>query len=292
MEFSAFSWPMLYCVIVLLIAMMQCVDVMTQVRADEIERRTGIQLPQNCSVAIGIQLQEQAWFCQLYGGPNQDLSRKALELETQWRNWQRIDSKAAPDQMRDFKAFYWDFPEPGRFMTLLVGFFAIVATLVITLGASQDAYFELWNSWQGYLKLWGTLAIVIAYSAVPLLAVKMMFKEMLLALLDFFGSPGTTERMFYRYIRQMLWGAGVVPGYPEKDKNFLGWIDKALAFFSLPLLEILKVVGFCICGCAFFTAVVLWWVCVSMAGIVRWCVWELPFFVNFIWGFLVLWATT
>lgn len=292
MEFSVFSWSMSYCVLVLLIAMLQCVDVIALVRAAEIKRRTGIGFPENCSVAIGIQVQENKWFRQRYGVTSNELAKKAFELEADWRNWQRIDAKAAPDHTHDFKAFYWESPEPGRFMTLVVGFFAIIATLVITLGASQDAYFDLWNSWERYLKLWAVLAVVIAYSAVPLLAAKMMLKEMFLALLDLFDAQGATERMFYRYIRQMVWGAGVLPCFPEKDKKVLGWIDKLLSFFSLPVVDILKVAGMCTFVCVFFVAVVLWWCIVPVFGIVRWCVWELPFFVNFIWGFLVLWVTT
>ncbi|SEI15889.1 hypothetical protein [Pseudomonas asplenii] len=292
MEFSILSWSMSYCVFVLLIAMLQCVDIIASVRSAEIERRTKIELPEGCSVAIGIQLQEQKWFCQLYDRRSKGLARKAFELENDWRSWQRIDSKAAPDYTRDFKAFYWSLPEPGRFMTLVVGFFAIIATLVITLGASQEAYFELWDSWKGYLRLWGILAIAIAYAALPFLAAKMMLKEIFLSSLDLLDIPGTTDRMFYRYIRQMVWAASVVPCNPEKNKKVLGWIDKVLNFFSMPVIDLLKVVGFCAFGCVFLMAVALWSCIVLLFRVVRFCVWELPFFFNFIWGFLVLWITT
>ncbi|GFM86880.1 hypothetical protein PSCICO_22790 [Pseudomonas cichorii] len=260
------AW-MSYCMAVLMIALMRCVDVIAITRSDVIERVAGIARPQDCTMHIGLQVQEQQWFRQRYQCANEQLANEALALEEQWCSWQRICSKAGDDQASDFKRFYFSFPESGRFMTLLVGFFAIVATLIITLGATPTAYFELVDDWRGYVRLVIQVTMLLAYAALPLLGAKVMLKEMFLTLLDYINAMQVTDRSFYRYIRQMIWSAGVRPGPPRSRGKVPVAVDRALAFFSLSPFAALR----------------------ASSHFPGWYIRKVPFVLNFVFGFMVLW---
>ncbi|GFM53904.1 hypothetical protein PSCICF_00820 [Pseudomonas cichorii] len=258
---------MSYCTGVLIIALMRCVDVIAITRSEAIEQSTGIARPLVCDAHIGLQVQEQQWFRQRYQCTNGQLSSKALALEEQWCSWQRIRSRAGDDQSSDFKRFYFSFPESGRFMTLLVGFFAIVATLIITLGATPTAYFELVDDWRGYVGFVIQVTALLAYAALPLLGAKVMLRELFLTLLDYVNGIQVTDRSFYRYIRQMIWSVGVKPGPARFDGRGKVVVERVLEFFSLSPLAALRVSG-------------------HFPG---WYIRKVPFVMNFVFGFMVLW---
>ncbi|WP_122314356.1 hypothetical protein [Pseudomonas cichorii] len=258
---------MSYCMVVLMISLMRCVDVIAMTRSDAIERLTGIVRPAGCTAHIGLQVQEQQWFVQRYQCPGEQLSSQALALEEQWCSWQRIRSRAGDDQAGDFKRFYFSFPESGRFMTLLVGFFAIVASLIITLGATPTAYFELLDDWRGYTVFVIQVTLLLAYAALPLLGAKVMLRELFLTLLDYINAMEITDRGFYRYIRQMIWSAGVKPGPSRFDGKVLAAVEQVVDFFHLSPFAALR----------------------ASTGFPGWYIRKVPFVLNFVFGFLVLW---
>ncbi|MBI6853945.1 hypothetical protein YA0002_14310 [Pseudomonas cichorii] len=260
------AW-MSYCMVVLMIALMRCMDVIAMTRSEFIERLTGIARPLDCNAYIGLQVQEQQWFRQHYQCTNGQLSSNALALEEQWCSWQRIRSRAGDEQSSDFRRFYFSLPESGRFMTLLVGFFAIVATLIITLGATPTAYFELLDDWRGYVGFVIQVTALLAYAALPLLGAKVMLRELFLTLLDYVNGIQVTDRSFYRYIRQMIWSVGVKPGPARFGGRGAVVIDRVLGFFSLSPLAALRASG-------------------HFPG---WYIRKIPFVLNFVFGFMVLW---
>ncbi|MFJ4143662.1 hypothetical protein [Pseudomonas sp. NPDC089734] len=258
---------MSYGMVVLFIALMRCLDVIVTTRSDAIERLTGIARPLDCSVYIGLQLQEQQWFSQRYHCPPEQLANEALALEAKWCSWQRICSRAREDQASGFKRFYFSLPESGRFMTLLVGFFAIIASLIITLGATPEAYFELIDGWRSYAGFVIQVTALLAYAALPVLGASVMLKELFLTLLDYVNAIEVTERSVYRYIRQMVWSAGVTSGPSRFDGKAPVVVDQIVAFFSLSPIEALRL----------------------SRRFPGWYIRRVPFILNFVFGFLVLW---
>ncbi|MBX8491363.1 hypothetical protein K5D42_16015 [Pseudomonas cichorii] len=256
-----------YCMIVLMIALLRRIDVIAITRSEAIEQSTGITRPLDCNPLVGLQVQEQQWFSQRYQCANEQLASEALALEEQWCSWQRILSKAGDDQTSDFKRFYFSLPEAGRFMTLLVGFFATIATLIITLGATPVAYFEMVDDWRIHVSLIIQLTALLGYAALPLLGAKVMLKELFLTLLDYINAMEVTDRSFYRYVRQMIWSGAVKPRPARLDGRVTTALDRTLGFFSLSPFAALRASG-------------------HFPG---WYIRKVPFVLNFVFGFMVLW---
>lgn len=213
----------------------RCHAIIEQARATAVERATGIAASRHCGLSAGLRLQEWEWFQRKYRCAPLAMVALAKDKERAWRDWQDISARAASDEMDDIVRFYFRLPEAGRFMTLLAAALAVVASLIVTLGANQAAYFQLLDDWREYLRFVLMVTLLCAYLALPMLFLKGVFRVMIGALDDWMGRHTVSERSFYRFLRSMVWAAGVGERVPEGDSRVVRGVERVVAWFYLPL---------------------------------------------------------
>jgi hypothetical protein len=120
-------------------------------------------------------------------------------------------------------------------MTLLAAALAVVASLIVTLGATQAAYFQLLDDWREYLRFVLMVTVLCAYLALPVLFLKGVFRAMIGALDDWMGLHAVSERSFYRFVRRMIWAAGVGARAPEGESRAVRGVEWVVEWFYLPL---------------------------------------------------------
>ena len=216
--------------------------IIEQSRSNAVEDATGIMRPVGCDLSTGLRLQELAWFQRKYPCSPDMLVHLAKQKEQFWRDWQNISSRAASDEMDDIVRFYFRLPESGRFMTLMAAALAVVATLVITLGASQQAYFDLLDSGWDYLEFVLLATLICAYLALPLLFLKGLLRTLIGSLDDWLGRHTVSERSFYRFIRSMIWAAGVDSATAPLGRNLVSTFEGTAELLFQPLSDVAMVV--------------------------------------------------
>ena len=108
---------------------------------------------------------------------------------------------------------------------------SVIATLIITLGADRQGYFEFVDNLPAYLKLYWGVVFIIAFSGPYMIFLGMQARLVLRAMIDALSISQPSDKLFYQFIQRLIWADGVKPANPSANSRVLRAVDSMVDFF-------------------------------------------------------------
>lgn len=193
-----------------LLMAIRCRSISDHEQALLVEEKLGALLDVKASDPVSLGVWERHWFCRRYRCRDDELGLLALEMEQDWSDWQRIRVKAGDFDDHELLGFFFGRVDSNRLIGLLAILLTILCTLVVAYGEGGQAYFELFIALQE--RGWGLL-LLIALLCMAFGLLRFMLRDMLRGLggvlFERFDNHSISDRGVYRYLRQMIWVAGI-----------------------------------------------------------------------------------
>lgn len=203
-------------------------------------RRLGALLDVKASDQVSLGVWEQHWFCRRYRCRADELGLLALEMEQDWSDWQRIRAKAGDFDEHELLGFFFGRVDSNRLIGLLAILLTVLCTLVVAYGEGDQAYFELFMALQE--GGWGLL-LLIALLCMTFGLLWFMLRDMLRGLggvlFERFDNHSISDRGVYRYLRQMIWVAGIDAGGPVRPGTSARCLQSILDVAYMPMGQML-----------------------------------------------------
>lgn len=183
---------------------------------------------------------EQYWFCRRYRCRADELGSLAFEMEQDWSDWQRIRAKAGDLEGNELFGFFFGRVDSNRLVALLAILLTILCTLIVAYGEGDQAYFELFAVLQN--RGWPML-LLLAWLCMLLGLLRFMLRDMLrglgTVLFERWDNYRISDRGVYRYLRQMIWVAGIEAGGPARPGTSARCLQSILDVAYMPMGQVL-----------------------------------------------------
>lgn len=223
-----------------LLMVIRCRSISDREQALLVEERLGALLDVKASDQVSLGVWEQHWFCRRYRCRADELGLLALEMEQDWSDWQRIRAKAGDFDEHELLGFFFGRVDSNRLIGLLAILLTILCTLVVAYGEGDQAYFELFMALQE--GGWGLL-LLIALLCMTFGLLWFMLRDMLRGLggvlFERFDNHTISDRGVYRYLRQMVWVAGIEAGGPVRPGTSARCLQSILDVAYMPMGQML-----------------------------------------------------
>lgn len=196
------------------------------------ENLGGFERSAESSRYVQLSLYERQWFRLRYRAYGGNLRCLAGDLVENWRLWKEVNSKAAKDiDGAVMLRFFLPPRDLARLVTLLAALIAVIATLIITLGADRQGYFEFVDNLPAYLKLYWGVVFIIAFGGPYMIFLGMQARLVLRAMIDALSISQPSDKLFYQFIQRLIWADGVKPANPSANSRVLRAVDSMVDFF-------------------------------------------------------------
>lgn len=215
-----------------LIAALRIGDIVVDTRCRNVENLGGFERSVESSRYVQLSLYERQWFRLRYRAYGGNLRCLAGDLVENWRLWKEVNSKAAKDiDGAVMLRFFLPPRDLARLVTLLAALIAVIATLIITLGADRQGYFEFVDNLPAYLKLYWGVVFIVAFSGPYVIFLGMQARLVLRAMIDALSISQPSDKLFYQFIQRLIWADGVKPANPSANSRVLRAVDSMVDFF-------------------------------------------------------------
>lgn len=206
-----------------------------------VEEKLGAMPDAKASDRASLGVWERHWFCRRYRCRADELGLLAFDMEQDWSDWQRIRAKAGDLEGYELFGFLFGRVDSGRLLALLAILLTVLCTLIVAYGEGKQAYDELLavlqdRGWQ--------LLLLLAWLCMVFGLLRLMLRDMLRglggALLEQWDSYSISDRGVYRYLRQMIWVAGIEAQGSARSNASVRHLQSMLDLAYMPIGQLLR----------------------------------------------------